>query len=78
MNWHNWDERMQPTASMTEIVSRAQPNYGFRSSFNLNLMMTLRHLHQQHLESLWRGLTLSLEYGKYRKGLLDQEVVIFG
>jgi hypothetical protein len=29
-------------------------------------------------ESLWRGLTLSLEYRKCRKGLLNQEVVIFG
>jgi len=36
---------------------------------------TLRRTHRQHLQSLWRVLTLSPEY---RKGLLDQEVVISG
>jgi len=78
MNWHNRDGRMQPTTSVNEIRSTEQPNWVFRLSFNLNQMMTLWHLHQQHLESLWRGLTLSLEYHKCREGLFDQDVVIFG
>jgi hypothetical protein len=41
-------------------------------------MMTLLHLHRQHLESLWGVLTWSPEYRKGHKGLLNQEVVISG
>jgi len=46
--------------------------------FNLQWMMTLRHLHQQHLESLWSVLTFCPEYPKGRKGLLYQKVVKLG
>jgi len=30
--------------------------------FNCKRMMMLRHLHQQHLESVWSVMELSLEY----------------
>jgi len=77
-NWLNQDGRMQPTASVNKIQSTAPLNWGFRLSFSRKQMMMLRHLHQQHLGSWWRVLTLSPEYCKGCKGLLDQEVVILG
>jgi len=77
-NWLNRDARMQLTTSVNEIRSTAHSNWVFRQSFSHKRLMTLQHLHQQHLESLWRVSTLSPEYGKGRQGLLDQEVVISG
>jgi hypothetical protein len=64
--------------SVNKIPSTAHPNWGFRQSFSRTQMMTLLHLHRQHLESLWGVLTWSPEYRKGHKGLLNQEVVISG
>jgi len=49
-----------------------------QQSFSTKRMTTLWHLQWQHFESIWSVLTLSLEYRKGRKVLLDQEVVILG
>jgi len=76
-NWHNLDLRAQPTLSANEITSTAHPIWGYLQLLNPKQMMMQPHLHQRHLESIWTVLTLSPEYHKYRKGLLDQEVVIF-
>jgi hypothetical protein len=46
-----------------------------RSVVQPKRMMSLPSILRQHLQLLWRVLTLSPEY---RKGLLDQEVVISG
>jgi len=76
MNRLNRDVRMQPTTAVNDIRSTAHSNWGFCQSFSRKQMMTLRHLHRHHLESLWRVLTLSPEYRKGCRGLLDQDVVI--
>jgi len=77
-NWNNLDVMMQPNTSVLDISSMAHPNWGFQQSFNCNWLMMRWHLHWQHLESLWSDLTLTLEYCKRCKRLLNQEVVIIG
>jgi len=69
---------MQLSSSVNGIRSTARPNGGFGQSFNLKQLMMLWQLRQQHLESVCCVLTLSLEYLKCRKGLLNLDVVIFG
>ena len=78
MNWHNQDGSMQANSSVNEIWSTAPLNWEFRLFFNCKWMMTLRHLHRQHLGSLWNVLRLSPEYRKCRKGPFNQNVVLFG
>jgi len=65
-NWLNQDGKTQRTTSVNAIRSTAHPNWGFQPSFISKLMMTLRHLHRQHVESLSSVLTLSPEYSKGR------------
>jgi len=77
-NWLYWDGRMQPTTSVNEIWSMARPNWGFWQSFSRKRRIRLQHLHIPHLESLWRVLTLSPEYSKGCKGLLDPELFTSG
>jgi len=74
----NWDRRTQPTMALSEIQCMAHQNWGFWQSFNHKWMMIHRLLHEQHLESWWRVMTMSSEYCKFRKGLLNQGVVISG
>jgi len=78
MNWHNLDGRTQPTTSVKKITSKAHPISGYQQLPNRKQMMLQPHLHRQYLESSWSVLTLSSEYRKCQKGLLNREVVIFG
>jgi len=48
------------------------------AEFKRKGIITLRHLHRQHLESLWSILRLSPEDRKCSQERLDQEVVIWG
>jgi len=76
--WHNRDGRMQPITFGKEIRSPAHLHWGVQQSFNSKQMLMQRHLYRQRLESFCSALTLSPEYHKCRKGLLDKEVVILG
>jgi len=76
--WQNRDGRMQLTTPGKEGRSTAHLNWGLRLSFNPKWIMTLQHLHRQHMESLWNVWRLSREYRKRHNGLLEQDVVSSG
>jgi len=78
MNWHNWDGGTLPTNSLRDIRGTALWNWVLRQSLYCKRMIMPPHLPPQHLESICSIFFLSQQYHKYRKGLLDQEVVILG
>jgi len=77
-NRHIWDGTPPQTMYMIESKCTAHWKWWFQQSYNSNRMMRQRHLHWLHVVNWWNVVSLSLEYRKCHKGLLDQEVVIVG
>jgi len=61
LNWLNQDEQTKPTTSGREIICTGRPNRRCWHSSNHNQKMMQLHLHQQHLESVWRIWKASAE-----------------
>jgi len=77
-NSRNWDGGSWPTSSVREIWSKGWPHWCFRQLLSRYHIRLQQHLHRPHLESLCRQLMSSPDNCNCHKGLLNQDVVVWG